>query len=377
MDQNEYVNGLRTWFINFYIGHRYMFIIYGVWILLHITLWTFSSPKNKYISNGFYPFDRPLSDIVDATFSLIDNIDVYDFSEFFFYTIIIPVIIAGFAKIIYSYFPKINMQCIRNYVKRHKVIVTIYMIWTIVQSVIYVHSQMINHPFYPKSNFYPFINTSHGTRIFIDCIGVYDFPEFFVYVLLLPIFILFISWSFKRLCKKQIIENNNYTKKLNCSIKSKQTIITNLIFKDYYLILGIGRDATQEEIEMAFKDKYAKFKANKIDIIYYQDTREAFAILSDNNNKKLYDLELALCDNSNDYENYVIKDQQLAKTIKLLRTNMVPIHDSSSDWGIKIGKGCLLVFVFVIFFVIQTCCSAIMEQKGRNSVKNSYSYVQQ
>lgn len=31
------------------------------------------------------------------------------------------------------------------------------------------------------------------------------------------------------------------------------------MFKDYYLILGIGRDATLEEIEKAFKDTDAKF----------------------------------------------------------------------------------------------------------------------
>ena len=34
------------------------------------------------------------------------------------------------------------------------------------------------------------------------------------------------------------------------------------MFKDYYLILGIGRDATLEEIEKAFKDTDAKFNGN-------------------------------------------------------------------------------------------------------------------
>ena len=43
------------------------------------------------------------------------------------------------------------------------------------------------------------------------------------------------------------------------------------MFKDYYLILGIGRDATLEEIEKAFKDTDAKFNGNVSSITSVRD----------------------------------------------------------------------------------------------------------
>lgn len=45
------------------------------------------------------------------------------------------------------------------------------------------------------------------------------------------------------------------------------------MFKDYYLILGIGRDATLEEIEKAFKDTDAKFNGN-VSSIELQEAKE-------------------------------------------------------------------------------------------------------
>ena len=56
------------------------------------------SGRGYDLSDGFYPFDISLSNIFqgdDYTFSLMDNINVYDFSELFFYTITIPLILWG------------------------------------------------------------------------------------------------------------------------------------------------------------------------------------------------------------------------------------------------------------------------------------------
>lgn len=115
------------------LKNKKYFITYGIWIVINVFLWALSSPiKIKYInsnigkyvdleytnnnhrriekdlSDGFYPFDKSIADILDGKtfhFSLSENIDVYDFSEFFFYTIIIPIFIWMFIKVKPYFFP--------------------------------------------------------------------------------------------------------------------------------------------------------------------------------------------------------------------------------------------------------------------------------
>ncbi len=92
------------------------------------------------------------------------------------------------------------------------------------------------------------------------------------------------------------------------------------MFKDYYLILGIGRDATLEEIEKAFKDTDAKFNGN-VSSIELQEAKEAFTVLSHQETKVLYDKELDAYNQSDDFANYEIKDERLANIISSLQTN--------------------------------------------------------
>lgn len=115
------------------LKNKIYFITYGIWIVINVFLWALSSPiKIKYInssigefevseytninyhriekdlSDGFYPFDKSIADILDGKtfhFSLSGNIDVYDFSEFFFYTIIIPIFIWMLIKVKPYFFP--------------------------------------------------------------------------------------------------------------------------------------------------------------------------------------------------------------------------------------------------------------------------------
>ena len=91
------------------------------------------------------------------------------------------------------------------------------------------------------------------------------------------------------------------------------------MFKDYYLILGIGKDATPEEIEKAFKDTDAKFNGN-LSSIELQEAKEAFTVLSHQETKILYDKELDVYNQSDDFTNYEIKDKRLANIISSLQT---------------------------------------------------------
>lgn len=83
--------------------------VYLGWVLVNFTLWLFSSNTsydrqgNSYdISDGFYPFYTPFTVVVENSyyddFSLIENIDVYDFSEFFLYSFLLPLLFVGLKK---------------------------------------------------------------------------------------------------------------------------------------------------------------------------------------------------------------------------------------------------------------------------------------
>ena len=90
--------------------HKKVSYAYLGWVLIHIALFLFSSPKGHQdmfgdsdydLSDGFYPFSESIGAILDGQsyyFSLLYNIDVYDFSEFFFYTILVPAAILGIVK---------------------------------------------------------------------------------------------------------------------------------------------------------------------------------------------------------------------------------------------------------------------------------------
>lgn len=217
---------------NIFVNHKRLCYSYIAWCLIHIGLLLFSSPKSHSYdrSYGFYPFNKSLSDIIQGenyNCSLLDNVDVYDFSELFFYIIIIPVIIVGFAKICSRYLTHVNMQCVRHYVKRHNVIAIVYLIWAVAHSIFYMLSLIVNHASYPKRGFYPFVDTHHGIRIYFNYIGTYDLSEFFIYVLLLPA----ICYVIGKILHAQFVNNKksvcNKEKKLHSSVEKKHFVITN------------------------------------------------------------------------------------------------------------------------------------------------------
>ena len=147
------------------------------------------------------------------------------------------------------------------------------------------------------------------------------------------------------------------------------------MFKDYYLILGVSNDATPEEIENAFKDAEKKINAHGIISKDFHDTQEAFHILSDPELKILYDKELEAYNASGDFDNYKIQDSKLADRISSLQSNVAENAGNASSCGSKIGKGCMWAVIIVIVMILQMCIGAIMKQKGRNAVRDQYSYV--
>lgn len=91
-----------------------------------------------------------------------------------------------------------------------------------------------------------------------------------------------------------------------------------IMFKDYYFILGINKDATAQDIEEAYKGLRSKMDGNTSSALF-QEVQEAFTILSDQEIKSLYDKELADFKWSDGFSNYIIKNHRLANVISSLQ----------------------------------------------------------
>lgn len=74
----------------------------------------FSSPSDVHYKGDFYPFDTSLSNVLQWKKFWCDplkNIDVYDSSELFFYTILLPFLVWGIVKIWPAVFRSIRNFC--------------------------------------------------------------------------------------------------------------------------------------------------------------------------------------------------------------------------------------------------------------------------
>ena len=110
---------LLSWFFDYYKKHRLVLTGFFVWLMIHLTLYVTS---NKYHCYKFYPFDMSLSDLIDGlnynwegfykpkVILVGQSTNNYDFSEFFVYAILLPIIIVGFVKFTSNAISKIKKQ---------------------------------------------------------------------------------------------------------------------------------------------------------------------------------------------------------------------------------------------------------------------------
>ena len=113
--QNGEKTNSQSEVISFIRKHRRYVIPYMLWVIVHFSLFLFSG---KYDREGFYPYNYQLSSVLEGhgSFSLFENVDVYDMSELFFYTILFPIIFYGVMKCILQLF-------------RNKKVAFVYVIW--------------------------------------------------------------------------------------------------------------------------------------------------------------------------------------------------------------------------------------------------------
>ena len=212
----------------FLINHKRLSYPYIIWCLVNIGL-LLSSKGQRYnswlrkdedITGAFYPFDTSLSTIFKGNnfnFSLLDNVDVYDFSELFFYTIFLPIVLWGVYKYGVRLYNKLvekakvngisTSQLMSRFVKKNIVWISVYAIWAIIHIGLYIKA--VNQWDYLKYGFYPFDDTlesvfSNGycSVSFVDNVFVYDSSEFFAYTLWFPVIVWVLILILRRLFNK-------------------------------------------------------------------------------------------------------------------------------------------------------------------------------
>ncbi len=191
-------------YLNRFVKHnKILSILLGIWIIFHLCIFLISSPKRykgngSFVDNsaGFFPFN--------AENILAFDINVYDFSEFIFYAVLIPFLIILILK-------QFNAS---GWLKKHKTVCSIYGIWFIINLSLYLLSPQNIHC---ESFFYPF-----GSYNYFFDIGDYDGLEFIIYTLLFPLFVLCIITVFRTLLpngrkktEKSISANKENVKKDN------------------------------------------------------------------------------------------------------------------------------------------------------------------
>lgn len=98
------------------------------------------------------------------------------------------------------------------------------------------------------------------------------------------------------------------------------------VFCDYYVLLNLTFEATQEDIDKAFNAHLAKYNADSSNPLYGKDylseLREAYAVLSSSNQlRPQYDNEYQLYKQSN-LVNYEFENKQLEMSIQKIRTKL-------------------------------------------------------
>lgn len=99
----RFIDSSREEVIAFIQKHKKAVYCYFAWFLLHTTLFI-SSEKGRGCDTHFYPFDMSFSDVIQGGNSwgmspsmnfLGDSINNYDFTEFFAYIVLFPLIMLG------------------------------------------------------------------------------------------------------------------------------------------------------------------------------------------------------------------------------------------------------------------------------------------
>lgn len=136
------------------------------------------------------------------------------------------------------------------------------------------------------------------------------------------------------------------------------------VFKDYYLLLDINRDASEMDIDIAFNKAMAKYNsrtdAKLYNEVYKRNIQEAYRVLSSTNRlKPEYDREFDAYRASNDSE-YLYSDERTKRDIMLVQKELGGTLLASKKYDTCAKEHNLVIRAVVIYGVFLAIVSAIL-----------------
>ena len=136
------------------------------------------------------------------------------------------------------------------------------------------------------------------------------------------------------------------------------------VFKDYYLLLDINRDASEMDIDIAFNKAMAKYNsrtdAKLYNEVYKRNIQEAYRVLSSTNRlKPEYDKEFDAYRASNDSE-YLYSDERTKRDIMLVQKELRGTLLASKKYDTRAKVHNLVIRAVVIYGVFLAIVSSIL-----------------
>lgn len=136
------------------------------------------------------------------------------------------------------------------------------------------------------------------------------------------------------------------------------------VFKDYYLLLDINRDASEMDIDIAFNKALAKYNsrtdAKLYNEVYKRNIQEAYRVLSSTNRlKPEYDKEFDAYRASNDSE-YLYSDERTKRDIMLVQKELRGTLLASKKYDTCAKVHNLVIRAVVIYGVFLAIVSSIL-----------------
>ena len=136
------------------------------------------------------------------------------------------------------------------------------------------------------------------------------------------------------------------------------------VFKDYYLLVDINRDASEMDIDIAFNKAMAKYNsrtdAKLYNEVYKRNIQEAYRVLSSTNRlKPEYDREFDAYRASNDSE-YLYSDERTKRDIMLVQKELGGTLLASKKYDTCAKEHNLVIRAVVIYGVFLAIVSAIL-----------------
>lgn len=139
--------------------------------------------------------------------------------------------------------------------------------------------------------------------------------------------------------------------KKNPDYEQSSASFNNKDFKDYYVILDISINATQEEIDKSFNSCIAKYNADSTNAMYdneyFSNVREAYLILSSSKQlRPQYDKEYKKYKIDNNV-NYQFHDKLLEEHILKIREKLSTVNGRKTKKHINV-----IILSFLLYFII-------------------------